>query len=115
MKNLWIPIHVLLIVVMASPLYLSWVFPALALADILVLFVWRLSAGIDCMKYYQKSFFSIMYHDRIQYRRLVRKKLKKKEDFPKCLQDLSASSMCIAIYFISAILFIVLRFIFRLW
>ena len=115
MKKLWIPIHVLLIGIMVSPLYLSWLFPALALADLLILAVWRLNSGTECMKYYQKGFFSIMYHDRIQYRRLVRKKLKKQDDFPTCLQELSASSTCIIIYFVTAILFIILRFLLKLW
>lgn len=115
MKKLWMCIHGLLIVIMISPLYVTWIFPITALADVLILLAWGVNATSDCLRHYQKSHLWIMYHERVRYNKLVRRTQKKKEDFPVCMQELSSAVTCTYLFFGSALAFIVLRFVFRLW
>ena len=115
MKKLWICGYALLVAVMVSPLYLSWLFPAAALANAVILTLWVANAGTDCMNYYNKSYMSIVWQEGIEYRKLVRKKIKRKEDFPLCLRELSACMTCWCIFFGSVLLHIVLRFLLKLW
>ena len=115
MKKIWMCFHGMLVLIMASPLYLSWILPVLFITELFVIGIWGMFACIDCVNYYQKHYVSIMFHECVQYRKLVRKKIRKKEDFPVCLQKFSDALICSRIFFISIFLFIWLRFILRLW